>query len=1054
MSGFFIDRPVFAWVISIGIMLAGAIAINTLPVEQYPRIAAPSVSVNASYPGASAETVENSVTQVIEQALTGIDNLRYFSSSSDANGNVGITITFEPEANADIAQVQVQNKLQSVMSLLPQQVQQQGVTVTKGMSGFLMVVGFYSADGKVDEYTMSDFLNSKVLDPLSRVPGVGSTQVFGQPYSMRIWLDPHKLTSFNLTTNEVQAAIGAQNTDVSAGQLGGTPAVPGQQLNATITAQSRLKSVEDFQNILLKVNTDGAQVRLKDVARIELGVQNYDIEARFNGKPATGLAVSLATGANALETAKLVKAKIEDLKPLLPAGVEVVYPYDTTPFVKISIEGVVHTLLEAVVLVFLVMYLFLQNFRATLIPTIAVPVVLLGTFAVLSAFGFSINTLSMFAMVLAIGLLVDDAIVVVENVERIMAEEGLSPLEATRKSMGQITGALVGIALVLSAVFVPMAFFSGSTGAIYRQFSITIVSAMALSVLVAIILTPALCATLLKPVKKGGHAHGGTGFMARFFDWFNGMFNRNRDRYVSGARGMTGRIGRSLLGFALVVALMGLVFMRIPTSFLPDEDQGIMFVQVATPSGATKERTLESVKVMEDYLLNQEKDTVESLFSVVGFSFAGQGQNSAMGFVQLKDWGERTKPGQDVASVAGRVMGAMSTVKDASIFAFYPPAVIELGNASGFDLQLLDRNGQGHAALIAARNQLLGLAAQDPTLSGVRPNGMEDVPQFKIDIDQQKASALGVSIADINSTLQTAWGSSYINDFLHEGRIKKVFMQADAPYRMNPADVNIWHVRNANGEMVPFSAFSQGRWEYGSPKLERFNGTSSVNIQGAPAPGVSSGDAMATMARLVAQLPDGFTLEWTGLSYEERAAGQQTLMLYTFSLLIVFLCLAALYESWTVPFAVMLVVPLGLVGAVLATYVSGLSNDVYFQVGLLTTVGLTAKNAILIVEFAKSQYEKGAPLLEAALHAAEQRLRPIVMTSMAFILGVTPLAISSGAGSASQNAIGIGVIGGMLSGTLLAIFFVPLFFVLVETYLVKKPATHVAKPKKGSDHDQ
>jgi HAE1 family hydrophobic/amphiphilic exporter-1/multidrug efflux pump len=1054
MSGFFINRPVFAWVISICIMLAGVIAIQTLPVEQYPRIAAPTININASYPGASAEAVENSVTQVIEQALTGIDHLRYFNANSDSNGNVSLTITFEPEANPDIAQVQVQNKLQAIMSNLPQQVQQQGVHVTKGETGFLMVVGVYSANGTVDEFAMNDFLNSKVLDPLSRVPGVGSIQVFGQPYSMRIWLDPHRLASFNLTTTEVQAAISAQNADVSAGQLGGTPSVAGQQLNATITAQSRLKSVADFEKIMIKVNADGSQVRLNDVARIELGVQNYDMTTRFNGKPASGMAITLATGANALKTAELVKARMEELKPLLPASVQVVYPFDTTPFVKTSIEGVVHTLIEAVILVFFVMFLFLQNFRATLIPTIAVPVVLLGTFGVLSAFGFSINTLTMFAMVLAIGLLVDDAIVVVENVERIMEEEKLSPMEATRKSMTQISSALIGIALVLSAVFVPMAFFKGSTGTIYRQFSITIVSAMLLSVLVALILTPALCASILKPPKKDGHAHGNRN-LRRFFTWFNNSFNRSRDSYVSGATVLTGKAGRSMIAFTLIILLMSIVFMRIPTSFLPDEDQGFMFVQVSTPSGATKERTLESVKAMEDYLLVKEKSSVESIFSVTGFSFAGQGQNSAMGFVQLKDWSARKKKGQDVASIAGRTMGALSSVKDAMIFAFFPPAVMELGNSSGFDLQLLDRNGKGHEALIAARNQLLDLASKSPVLSGVRPNGLEDVPQYKVDIDHEKASALGVSIADINTTLQTAWGSDYVNDFLHEGRIKKVFMQGDAPYRMNPADVEIWHVRNAGGEMVPFSAFSTGRWSFGSSKLERFNGVSSMNIQGAPAPGISSGDAMAKMTQLASKLPEGFGIEWTGLSYEERAAGQQTLMLYTLSLLFVFLCLAALYESWGVPLAVMLVVPLGILGAVLATFIAGLSNDVYFKVGLLTTVGLTSKNAILIVEFAKSLYEDGMDLKEAALTAAGRRLRPIVMTSMAFILGVTPLAFSSGAGSASQNAIGIGVIGGMLSGTVLAIFFVPLFYILVQSRFSSKlmPEIEVTKQEKGSEHD-
>ncbi len=1054
MSGFFIERPVFAWVISICIMLGGIIAINTLPVEQYPRIAAPTITINATYPGASADAVENSVTQVIEQALTGIDHLRYFSSGSDSNGNVSITVTFEPEANPDIAQVQVQNKLQTIMSNLPQQVQQQGVRVTKGETGFLMVVGVYSKDGRVDEYAMNDFINSKLLDPLSRVPGVGNIQVFGQPYSMRIWLDPHRLTSFNLTTTEVQAAIMAQNADVSAGQLGGTPSVRGQQLNATITAQSRLKSVADFENIILKVLSDGSQVRLRDVARVELGVQNYDMTTHFNGKPAAGMAITLATGANALKTASLVKEKMASLKPLLPPGVQIVYPFDTTPFVKTSIEGVVHTLIEAVILVFFVMFLFLQNFRATLVPTIAVPVVLLGTFGMMSVFGFTINTLSMFAMVLAIGLLVDDAIVVVENVERIMDEERLSPLEATRKSMKQISSALVGIALVLSAVFIPMAFFKGSTGTIYRQFSITIVSAMLLSVLVALILTPALCASILKPLKKEGHLYG-DGPVGRFFAWFNREFNRNRERYVNGAKVMTGKVNRSLMGFMLVLLLLGLVFMRIPTAFLPDEDQGFMFVQLSTPSGATKERTLESVSAIERYLLNQERDNVESVFSVAGFSFAGQGQNSGMAFVQLKDWSKRKKHGQDVVSISMRTMGALSQVKDAMIFAFYPPPVMELGNATGFDLQLLDRTGKGHEALIAARNQLLGMASQNPSLVGVRPNGMEDVPQYKLAIDHEKASSFGVSIADINTTLQTVWGSSYVNDFVHEGRIKKVYMQGDAPYRMTPGDVDIWHVRNAKGDMVPFSSFSTGHWGFGSPKLERFNGISSVNIQGAPAPGVSSGDAMALMSKLASKLPEGFGIEWTGLSYEERAAGEQTLLLYSISLLFVFLCLAALYESWTVPLAVLLVVPLGVFGTVLATFLTGLSNDVYFKVGILTTVGLTAKNAILIVEFAKTLYESGVPLKEAVLTAARQRLRPIVMTSLAFILGVAPLAFSSGAGSASRHAIGVSVMGGMFSGTALAIFFVPLFYMLVQSRFTRNSPKGVSANhnENGANHE-
>ena len=1038
MSKFFIDRPVFAWVIAIVIMLAGVLSIFSLPVEQYPRIAPPTVSINASYPGASAETLENSVTQVIEQTLTGIDYLRYFSSASDSTGNVGITLTFEPEADPDIAQVQVQNKLQSAMSLLPQEVQQQGVTVTKGMTGFLMVIGLYSTDGLVDEHQIGDFMNSRMVDPISRVPGVGNLTVFGQPYSMRLWLDPSKLNSFNLTTSEVQAAIRAQNTDISSGQLGGMPAVEGQQLNATITAQSRLNTVEDFDKILLRVNPDGSQVRLKDVARLELGVQNYDIIARYQGKPAAGMAISLATGANALQTAKLVKAKIAELSEFMPAGVEAVYPNDTTPFVKLSIKEVVKTLIEAIILVFLVMYLFLQNFRATLIPTIAVPVVLLGTFAILAAFGFSINTLTMFAMVLAIGLLVDDAIVVVENVERVMTDEGLPPREATRKSMQQITGALIGIALVLSAVFVPMAFFSGSTGAIYRQFSLTIVSAMGLSVLVALILTPALCATMLKPVGKDHHQQKDRGF----FGWFNRTVNRSRTAYHNAAHYVAMRALRFMLIYAVILGGLAFLFQNIPTSFLPDEDQGIMFVQVATPSGATAERTLESVKKVEHYFMNDEKDSVESIFTVVGFSFAGRGQNSAMGFVLLKDWDERDE-NQSVFALAGRSMMMLSGIRDAMVFAFYPPAVTELGNASGFDFQLLDQGGLGHEALVNARNQMLGMAAQNPKLSGVRPNGLSDVPQYKIDIDNEKASALGLSIADINATLQTAWGSSYVNDFLHEGRIKKVFIQGDAPYRMNPENVDDWFVRNAAGEMVPFSTFSTGKWTFGSPKLERYNGIASQNIQGAPAEGVSSGDAMAIIEGMAAQLPPGIGLEWSGLSYEERLSGDQTPLLYSLSLLIVFLCLAALYESWSVPFAVMMVVPLGIIGAVIATYFSGLSNDVYFQVGLLTTIGLASKNAILIVEFAKAQYEQGMELIEATMTAAEQRLRPILMTSMAFILGVTPLALSSGAGSASQNAIGVGVIGGMLSATFLAIFFVPLFYIIIQKRFGKRPGAHV-----------
>lgn len=1028
MSRYFIDHPVFAWVISIVIMLAGALSIMTLPVEQYPQIAPPTVTISASYPGASAETLENSVTQVIEQRLTGIDFLRYFASNSDSSGNVQITLTFEPEADADIAQVQVQNKLQSALPLLPQEVQQQGVIVNKSTSGFLMVAAFFSKTGNTDQYAIGDLLNSRMVDPLSRVPGVGSLTVFGQPYAMRIWLDPNRMYSYNLTTADVSTAVRAQNVDVSAGQLGGNPAVEGQRLNATIMAQSKLRTAEEFGEILLRVNTDGSQVRLKDVARLELGVQNYDIVARFNGKPASGLAVSLATGANALDTADAVKKRIAELREFLPEDIDIFYPYDTTPFVRLSIESVVQTLIEAVILVFLVMYLFLQSFRATLIPTIAVPIVLLGTFGVLAAFGFTINTLTMFAMVLAIGLLVDDAIVVVENVERVMEEDGLPPREATRKSMGQITGALVGIALVLSAVFVPMAFFSGSTGAIYRQFSLTIVSSMALSVLVALVLTPALCATLLKP-----HKHGHSLERKGFFGWFNRTFDRSKRGYRNSSGYIARRPVRALIVYGLILGGLAFLFMRVPTSFLPDEDQGLMFVQVTTPAGATTERTLESVKQMEKYFLEDEKDTVTSVFSVVGFNFAGRGQNSAMGFVRLHDWSERNEEHQTVFALSDRAMARLSQIKDAMVFAFYPPAIRELGNAAGFNLQLVDQGGLGHEALMAARNQFLGAAAQNPLLTSVRPNGLDDVPQYKVDIDQEKASALGISIGDINATLQTAWGSSYINDFLHDGRIKRVYMQGDGPFRMLPEDVGSWYVRNTSGQMVPFSTFSSAHWVYGSPKLERYNGVSSRNINGSPAEGVSSGVAMAEVEKIAAQLPEGIGYQWTGLSYEELQAGAQTGLLYGMSLLVVFLCLAALYESWSVPFSVMLVVPLGIIGAVGATYAASLTNDVYFQVALLTTVGLTAKNAILIVEFAKDLYEKeGKTLIESAMTAAEMRLRPVLMTSMAFILGVTPLAVSSGAGSASRNAIGIAVIGGMASATFIAIFFVPMFFVLVK----------------------
>ena len=1039
MSKYFIDRPVFAWVIAIVIMLAGGLSIIGLPIEQYPSIAPPSVRINATYPGASAQTVEGTVTQVIEQQMNGLDHLRYISSNSDSSGTAQITLTFNPEADPDIAQVQVQNKLQLAMPRLPQEVQQQGVQVTKGTNSFLMVMGFVSSDGTIGQNDIADFVASNIQDPISRVSGVGTITLFGAQHAMRIWLDPNKLISYGLTTTDVVNAIEAQNAEVSAGQIGGSPAAPGQQLNATIIAQSRLQTPEEFSRILVRVNTDGSQIRLSDVARIDVGAENYNTIARYNGKPAAGLGISLATGANALDTAEAVRARIEELKPFFPAGMEVAYPYDTTPFVKLSIEGVMHTLLEAIVLVFVIMYLFLQNFRATIIPTIAVPVVLLGTFGILSVAGFTINTLTMFAMVLAIGLLVDDAIVVVENVERVMEEEGLSPKEATRKSMGQITGALIGIALVLSAVFVPMAFFSGSTGAIYRQFSLTVVSAMVLSVIVALILTPALCATILKAPKaaaKGAPGHGqGHGHQPKrgFFGWFNRTFDRGNVRYQRGVGHMIHKPGRYLVIYLLIVVGLGVLFMRLPSAFLPNEDQGILISQVSLPAGSSMERTLESVKVMEKHFLEDEKDYVNGIFTVTGFSFSGRGQNTALGFSNMKDWSVRGSEEGSVFAIAQRAMASLSRVRDAMIFAFTPPAIIELGNATGFDMQLVDRAGLGHEKLMQARGQLLGLAAQNPKLAAVRPNGLDDNPQLQIDIDREKASALGLSLADINATLQATWGSSYVNDFIENGRVKRVYIQADAKYRMLPSDLERWYMRNANGEMVPFSTFSTTHWDYGSPRLERFNGVSSINIQGQAAPGISSGEAMATMEELARQLPEGIGFEWQGLSYEERLSGSQAPALYAISILVVFLCLAALYESWSIPAAVILVVPLGILGAVLAAHLRGLPNDVYFQVGLLTTIGLSAKNAILIVEFAKDMHDEGMGLLEATIEACRQRLRPILMTSFAFILGVLPLAISTGAGSGSQNAIGVGVMGGMISATVLAIFFVPVFFVTVLT---------------------
>ncbi len=1035
MARFFIDRPIFAWVIAIVIMLAGALSIDKLPVSQYPPIAPPAIVINASYPGASAKTLEDSVTQIIEQKMTGIDNLLYMSSSSDSYGRASVTLTFNAGTNPDIAQVQVQNKLQLAMPSLPQIVQAQGVQVAKSSRNFLLIIGLVSEKNDQTQTDLTDYLVANMQDPLSRIPGVGEVTVFGSQYAMRIWLDPAKLVNYKLTTADVRAAIQAQNTQVSAGQLGGTPAVEGQQLNATISALGRLQTVEDFDSILLRTNAQGGNVYLRDVARTELGSDSYGVVARYNGKPAAGIAIRLAAGANALTTANAVKAKVDELSSYFPEGGKYVVPFDTTPFVKISIKEVVYTLIEAVILVFLVMWLFLQNIRATLIPTIAVPVVLLGTFGVLSLFGYSINTLTMFATVLAIGLLVDDAIVVVENVERIMSEEGLSPKEATRKSMDQIVGALIGIALVLSAVFVPMAFFGGSTGVIYRQFSVTIVSAMALSVLVAVILTPALCATLLKPLKQGEHFSEN-----RFFRGFNRLFDRGQKGYVATVGKIIGQRTRYLVIYLLIVGVMGVMFAWMPTSFLPDEDQGILFTQIQLPAGATLERTLKVLDTVEDQFLNNEKEAADSLFTVAGFSFGGSGQNMGLGFVKLKPWEERKRPDLKVKSVVGRAMGSFSKIRDAMAFAFAPPAVVELGNATGFDVQLQDRAALGHEALINARNMFLGMAMKDKRLVGVRPNGQDDMAEYKLDIDQAKANAQGVTMSEVNDMLSTAWGSSYVNDFIDRGRVKKVYLQGDAPYRMLPEDLNKWHVRNKNGEMVPFSSFASAHWSYGSPRLERYNGSSSVEIMGQGAPGVSTGEAMDAVAEIAGKLPPGIGYEWTGVSFEEKRSGAQAPALYAISLLVVFLCLAALYESWSVPFAVMLVVPLGVIGALLAAGGRGMTNDIYFQVGLLTTVGLSAKNAILIVEFAQAQIDRGVELSVAILTAVRLRLRPILMTSLAFGLGVLPLAIANGAGSGSQNAIGTGVLGGMISATVLGIFFVPVFFVAIRLFFKRKRA--------------
>jgi multidrug efflux pump len=1059
LSQFFIERPVFAWVIAIVIAMSGVLAINILPITQYPTIAPPAVSVVATYPGADAQTVQNSVTQVIEQQLTGVDNLLYFSSSSSSSGQVQITATFAPGTNPDIAQVQVQNKVQQALPELPQVVQQSGITVLKSQSSFLLVVALYDDSGRYTNIDVSDFIASKLQDPISRVSGVGQVQVFGSPYAMRIWLDPFKLNSYGLTPTDVQAAILAQNVQVSAGEIGAQPAVKGQELDATVTAQSRLETPDQFRDIVLKSSAGGAIVRIKDVARVELGAQSYSVVSRMNGKPAAGLAIQLAPGANALKTADAVKAKAQELVATFPPGMKLAFPIDNTTFIRISIRDVIKTLIEATLLVVVVMFIFLQHWRTTLIPAIAVPVVLLGTFGVLAAAGYSINTLTLFALVLAIGLLVDDAIVVVENVERVMREEGLPPKEATKKSMREITGALIGIALVLSAVFLPMAFFGGSTGVIYRQFSITIVSAMVLSITVALILTPALCATLLKPVPKEGEPeqHGRLyAVFGGFFTWFNRTFDHGVKRYRELLERFLGWVTPALLIYGAIIVVLVVLFARLPTAFLPEEDQGSMLTVITLPVGATQSRTMDIAKQVEHYYLTDEKKNIETLFIVTGFSVAGQGQNTGIAFAHLRDWSQRPGTENRAQAIVQRALKHFRTIRDAQIFALIPPAVQELGQSSGFDVEMEDLGGLGHDGLMKARGQFMGLASHDPLLSAVRPNGLDDTAQLHIDIDRDKAEALGVSVADIDATLNAAWGGLYVNDFIDRGRVKRVYVQADAPYRMLPDDLYRWYVRGAasstgtgtSAAMAPFSSFASFKWTVGPAKLERYNGQGSIELQGSPAPGQSSGAAMDEVEKLFKQLPHGIGFEWTGLSYQERQAGSQTYLLYGISVFVVFLLLAALYESWSIPLSVMLVIPLGIVGALLAATLRGLYNDIYFQVGLLTTMGLSAKNAILIVEFAVDAQKRGESIRDAALEGARLRLRPILMTSLAFIAGVLPLAISNGAGAASQNDIGTGVIGGMLSGTALAIFFVPLFYEVVRERLTdrKNPKPEPAAP--------
>ncbi|HEY4040147.1 MAG TPA: efflux RND transporter permease subunit [Burkholderiaceae bacterium] len=1030
MAKFFINRPIFAIVIALIIMLAGALAIVTLPIEQYPPIAPPTVQISTTYPGASATTVNNVVVQVLEQQMSGIDHLIYMSSTSDDTGQSTTTLSFTPGTDPDIAQVQVQNKLQLAVPLLPAPVQQSGIRVTKSTNAFLMVVGFISTNSSMSKFDIADYVVSHIQDPISRIDGVGNLNVFGTQYAMRIWLDLNKLNGYALTPIDVNTALQAQNVQISGGQLGGTPAVANQQINATITEATLLRTPDQFGAVLLKVLPDGSQVRLHDVARIALGAENFNVDNKYNGQPASGIGIQLATGANALATATAVRAKLEELKPYFPPGLEIVYPNDVTPFVKISIQEVVKTLLEGIVLVVLVMYLFMQNIRATLIPAIAVPVVLLGTFGLMAAAGFTINTLSMFGLVLAIGLLVDDAIVVVENVERVMTEEKLPARKATEKAMGQISGALIGVAMVLSAVFVPVAMSSGTVGAIYREFSLTIVAAMLLSVFVALTLTPALCAMLLKPSAVGHAPRRG------FFGWFNRVFDAGRDRYVGGVRGVMARAGRWFAIYFVIVAAVGLLFVKLPTSFVPNEDQGYFFVQVQAPPGATQQRTGVALDDVVQYLLKQESASVDAAFVVNGYNFAGRGQNQGQVFVRLKDWGQRTAPDQSVDALMSRVSQHFAPYKDATIIPVNPPPIRGLGTSAGFDFELEDRGGVGHDALMKARNQLLDMAKKDPNLALVRPNGLDDNATFQIDVDREKASAFGVALSDVDQTFSVAWGSRFVNNFLDtDNRIKKVYVQADAQFRMNPEDLNLLYVRNSKGVMVPFSSFAAGQWTYGSPQLQRYNGVAAIEIQGQAAPGKSTGQAMLAMEAIAKQLPKGIGFEWTGISLQQQQAGSQAPFFYGLSVIVVFLSLAALYESWSIPISVILVVPIGVLGSLLAATFFGVPNGVYFQVALLTTIGLGAKNAILIVEFARELHEQGRSALEAAVEAAKLRMRPILMTSMAFLLGVLPLALAHSAGSASQNEIGVSVIGGMLSATFIGPLLVPMFFDAVSRRL-------------------